>query len=66
MSRPFSRRTLLTHGKVREIADACRIGDVDVAVFVNALTPVQRTVLADILDCAVFSGDDLAVDGGKG
>ncbi|BFU43885.1 hypothetical protein [Krasilnikovia sp. MM14-A1004] len=66
MSRPFSRRTLLTQGKVREIADACRQGDVDAAVFVNALTPVQRTVLAGILGCVVFSGGDLAVHGGTG
>ncbi len=66
MSRSFSRRTLLTHGKVREIADACRQGDVDAAIFVNALTPVQRAVLAGILDCVVFSGDDLAVHGGTG
>lgn len=63
MSQPFSRRTLLTHGKIREIADACREADIDAAVFVNLLTSVQRTVLADILGCPVFSGDDLAVVG---
>ncbi|WBB69156.1 hypothetical protein [Micromonospora sp. WMMD812] len=66
MSRPFSRRTLLTHGKLREIAAACRKADVDAAVFVNTLTHVQRTVLADILGCLVFSGDDLAAPGGTG
>ena len=66
MSQPFSRRTLLTHGKVRQIAEACRKADVDAAVFVNILTPVQRTVLADMLGCRVFSGEDLAADGGTG
>jgi 50S ribosomal subunit-associated GTPase HflX len=63
MSRPFSRRTLLTHGKIREIAEACREADIDAAIFANTLTPVQRTVLADILGCLVFSGDDLAAHG---
>jgi 50S ribosomal subunit-associated GTPase HflX len=63
MSRPFSRQTLLTHGKLREIAEACRTADVDAAIFVNTLTHVQRTVLADILGCLVFSGDDLAAPG---
>ena len=59
MSRPFSRRTLLTAGKVREIAAACRDADIDAAIFVNALTDVQRTVLGDLLGCLIFSGGDL-------
>jgi 50S ribosomal subunit-associated GTPase HflX len=66
MSLPFSRRTLLTHGKAREIAEACRKADIDAAVFVNTLTPIQRTVLADILGCLIFSGDDLAARGRTG
>ena len=66
MSRPFSRRTLLTHGKVREIAEACREAEVDAAIFVNTLTHLQRDVLADILGCLVFSGDDLAAHGRTG
>jgi hypothetical protein len=60
MSRPFSRRTLLTYGKLREIWVVCREADIDAAIFVNALTSVHRTVLADILGCLVFSGSDLA------
>ncbi|MBQ1075707.1 hypothetical protein KBX06_21470 [Micromonospora sp. C31] len=64
MSQPFSRRTLLTHGKVREIAEACRTAQVDAAIFVNALTQLQRRVLADILGCAIFSGDDLTAMAG--
>jgi 50S ribosomal subunit-associated GTPase HflX len=66
MSRPFSRRKLLTHGKVREIAEACRKADIDAAIFVNTLTHVQRTILGDILGCLVFSVDDLAPHGRTG
>lgn len=63
MTRPFSRRTLLTYGKVREIADACRKADVGAAIFYNTLTPVQRNVLSDLLGCPVFSVADLAEPG---
>jgi 50S ribosomal subunit-associated GTPase HflX len=59
MSEPFSRRTLLTHGKVREIAHACREGRVDAALFVNPLTTLQRDVLTRLLGCRVLSRDDL-------
>lgn len=44
MSLPFSRRTLLTPGKVREVADECRKAGVDAVVFVNPLTALQRTI----------------------
>jgi 50S ribosomal subunit-associated GTPase HflX len=64
MSLPFSRRTLLTQGKTREIAEACRKADIDAVLFVNTLTRLQRTVLADILGCLVFSGDDLTTYAG--
>ena len=60
MSTPFSRRTLLSPGKAREVAQACRESGVDVAVFANPLTPHQQAVLADLLGCPVLSGDDLA------
>jgi 50S ribosomal subunit-associated GTPase HflX len=66
MSQPFSRRTLLTHGKLREIAQACREANIDAAVFVNALTHRQQGVLAEILDCLILSGEDLAVRGETG
>ncbi|WP_433388732.1 hypothetical protein [Micromonospora sp. KLBMP9576] len=59
MSQPFSRRTLLTHGKVREIAEACQKAEIDAVVFVNTLTDLQRSVLADVLGCLVLSGEDL-------
>jgi 50S ribosomal subunit-associated GTPase HflX len=59
MTAPFSRRTLLSPGKTREVAQACRATGVDVAVFVNPLTEHQRTVLADVFGCLVISGEDL-------
>lgn len=59
MSEPFSRRTLLTHGKVREIAEACRTSDVQAVIFANALTPTQRTALTRMLGRPAFSRDDL-------
>jgi 50S ribosomal subunit-associated GTPase HflX len=46
-----------------EDAEVCREADVDAAVFVNALTPLQRTVLTGVLGCLVFSGHDLAAGG---
>jgi 50S ribosomal subunit-associated GTPase HflX len=63
MGDPLSRRTLVSPGKAREIAQACREGDVDVAVFVNPLTAHQRSVLADLFGCLVVCGDDLLTTG---
>lgn len=59
MAVPFSRRTLISSGKAREIAQACRAAQVEVAVFVNPLTKHQRAVLGDIFGCLVISGEDL-------
>jgi 50S ribosomal subunit-associated GTPase HflX len=63
MAEPFSRRTLLSPGKAGEVGRACRESGVDVAVFVNPLTDLQRSVLADIFGCLVVSGDDLITPG---
>jgi 50S ribosomal subunit-associated GTPase HflX len=63
MSAPFSRRTLLSPGKAREVAQACRTMDVDVAVFVNPLTDYQRIVLAELFGCLVISSADLVAQG---
>ncbi|MEU6025259.1 hypothetical protein [Micromonospora sp. NPDC047134] len=60
MAVPFSRRTLLSPGKAREIAQACRAAGVGVAVFVNPLTKHQRAVLGGMFGCSVISGDDLS------
>ncbi|WP_410821871.1 hypothetical protein [Micromonospora sp. 050-3] len=59
MGDPLSRRTLLSPGRAREVADACRQGGVGVVVFVNPLTDHQRAVLTDMFGCLVLSGDDL-------
>ncbi|MEU1242698.1 hypothetical protein ABZ388_20295 [Micromonospora parva] len=59
MGDPFSRRTLLSPGRAREVADACQQHGVGVAVFVNPLTDHQRAVLTDMFGCLVLSGEDL-------
>jgi 50S ribosomal subunit-associated GTPase HflX len=59
MAEPLSRRTLLSPGKAREIAQACRAAEVGVTVFVNSLTEHQRGVLGDMFGCLVISGEDL-------
>jgi 50S ribosomal subunit-associated GTPase HflX len=61
MTAPFSRRTLLSPGKAREVADACRAAGVGVAVFLNPLTEHQRAVLGDVFDCLVMSNEDLLI-----
>ncbi|MEU4774081.1 hypothetical protein [Micromonospora sp. NPDC023644] len=63
MALPFSRRTLLSPGRAREIAQACRAAAVGVAVFVNPLTEHQRAVLGDMFGCCVISGEDLSTAG---
>ncbi|MEV5768173.1 hypothetical protein AB0L34_26875 [Micromonospora sp. NPDC052213] len=63
MTEPFSRRTLLSAGRAREIAQACRAAEVDVVVFVNPLTHHQRVALSDMFGCFVISGEDLSAPG---
>jgi 50S ribosomal subunit-associated GTPase HflX len=65
MTESFSRRTLISPGKAREIAHACRGAgaQVDVAVFVNPLSENQRSVLGDMFGCLVISGEDLSAPG---
>ena len=59
MTAPLSRRTLLSPGKAREVAQACRAAGVTVAVFVNPLTDHQRATLGGLFDCPVISTEDL-------
>ncbi|RZT80984.1 hypothetical protein EV382_4252 [Micromonospora violae] len=59
MGDPFSRRTLLSPGRAREVADDCRRRGVGVAIFANPLTDHQRAVLMEMFGCLVLSGDDL-------
>jgi 50S ribosomal subunit-associated GTPase HflX len=63
MTESFSRRTLISSGKGREIAQACRAAQVGVVVFVNPLTKHQRAVLGDMFGCLVISGEDLLAPG---
>lgn len=62
MALPYSSRTLLTYGKVREAVSLCERTDADAAVFVGCLTQRQRRVLTGMLGCpAVSLADALAV-----
>jgi len=63
MALPFSARTLLTYGKVREAALLCERTAAGAAVFVTPLTPRQRRTLTGMLGCpAVGLAEILAVD----
>ena len=46
---PYSSRTLLSHGKVHEVAQACDQADADAVVFVAAVTERQQHTLTDLL-----------------
>jgi 50S ribosomal subunit-associated GTPase HflX len=59
MSQPYSSRTLLSAGKVREIAVAREEMSAVAVVFVNPLTGHQRAALEEILGCPVFSSVEL-------
>jgi GTP-binding GTPase N-terminal len=59
MDKPYSARTLMSTGKVREIAEARARTDAAAVVFHNDLTDRQRTVLAETFGCAVLSLSDL-------
>jgi 50S ribosomal subunit-associated GTPase HflX len=59
MDQAYSGRTLMSAGKVREIAEACTWARADAVVFHNRLTERQRKVLAEIFGCAVFGLHEL-------
>ncbi|MEV7401411.1 hypothetical protein AB0N93_13575 [Streptomyces sp. NPDC091267] len=64
MGLPYSSRTLMSYGKVRETAEVCARARADVAVFLtvpSVLTERQRKVLTELLGCPVVSlGEVLA------
>ncbi|MDX3798829.1 hypothetical protein [Streptomyces sp. AK04-3B] len=63
MGLPYSARTLLSHGKAREVAQACDQANADAAIFVASLTKRQQRTLTDMLGCPVVSlADMLAAD----
>ncbi len=49
MALPYSSRTLLSHGKVREVVVLCEQTSADAVVFLAPLTGRQRRVLSGIL-----------------
>lgn len=51
MNLPYSSRTLLSYGKVRQAAALCERTGADAAVFLTPLTSRQRRVLTGILGC---------------
>ncbi|MFE7275948.1 hypothetical protein [Streptomyces sp. NPDC057623] len=62
MGLPYSARTLLSDGKVREVAQFCEQADADAVIFVASLTERQQRVLTDMFGRpAVSLADVLAV-----
>jgi 50S ribosomal subunit-associated GTPase HflX len=63
MGLPYSSRTLLSYGKVREVAQACDQANADAVIFVASLTARQKRTLAAMLGRpAVSLSDILAAD----
>ncbi|MFD9204171.1 hypothetical protein ACFWDP_38655, partial [Streptomyces anthocyanicus] len=58
MGLPYSSRTLLSYGKVREAAALCEGTGADAAVFLPPLTERQRRVLPGLLGCPTVSLTD--------
>ncbi|MEV0407933.1 hypothetical protein [Actinoallomurus sp. NPDC050550] len=59
MDRPYSPRTLMSMGKVKEIAAARATTGAGAVVFFNELTGRQRTLLTEIIGCPALSRCDL-------
>jgi GTP-binding GTPase N-terminal len=59
MDRPYSARTLMSTGKVEEIAEARATTGAGAVVFFNELTGRQRTALTEIFGCPTLSRGDL-------
>ncbi|MGW0390403.1 HflX-like GTP-binding protein [Streptomyces sp. NPDC003042] len=51
MALPYSSRTVLRYGKVREVAAARELTGADAVVFVHSLTERQQRVLSDLFGC---------------
>lgn len=59
MGLPYSSRTLLSYGKVREVAQACDQANADAVVFVASLTERQQRVLTAMLGRPAVSLSDI-------
>jgi 50S ribosomal subunit-associated GTPase HflX len=55
MGLPLSRRTLISTGKVHEIAQARQETGASAVIFVNPLTDHQRAALEDAFGCQVLT-----------
>lgn len=62
MGLPYSSRTLLTYGKVREVAQACDQANAEAVIFVASLTERQQRTLTDMLGRPAVSLSDIAAD----
>lgn len=63
MALPYSSRTLLSYGKVREVAALCEQTNADAALFLSTLTKRQRRVLTGMLGCPAVSLADVTESG---
>jgi 50S ribosomal subunit-associated GTPase HflX len=63
MALPYSSRTLLSYGKVREAAALCEQTNADAALFLSTLTQRQRRVLTGMLGCPAVSLSDVLTAG---
>jgi 50S ribosomal subunit-associated GTPase HflX len=63
MGRPFSSRTLLSHGKVLEVAQACDQAKAAAAIFVATLTERQQRTLTEMLGRPAVSLADILAGG---
>lgn len=59
MGLPYSSRTVLSYGKVREVAVACEQNDADAVIFVAPLTERQHRALTAILHRPAVSLRDI-------
>ncbi|MFI1727594.1 hypothetical protein [Streptomyces sp. NPDC020489] len=59
MALPYSSRTLLSYGKVREVAALCEQTHADAALFLSTLTARQRHALTGMLGCPAVSLSDV-------
>ncbi|MFF3563043.1 hypothetical protein ACFYXS_23660 [Streptomyces sp. NPDC002574] len=63
MGLPYSSRTLLSKGKVREVAEACERADADAVIFVASLSERQQHALTPLLDRPVVSLSEILTAG---
>lgn len=64
MALPYSSQTLLSHGKVREVAAMCERFDADAVLFVTRVTERQRSILTGVLGLPVVIFEEVAAFGG--